>query len=198
MSANAAALDLGDYSVTVEQGAAWPAGTDWGIGPSQSDVLAAPFGGQSIYYVGRNTGGPSETLNGAYLIHRTRIEFDALVDLDGVNFSAAGHHDNQAQARLLDETLSEIASVPLTGYNVFGNFSIVNANAVGKVFYLEEYDYSTDYRYRDDYLFDYTFHSLPEAGAIVPVAASTLIALGAIQRRRNSSSASRRCRSVEG
>jgi hypothetical protein len=130
--------------------ATFPVGTtNDGFVSSSADPLA-PFSGQSVHFRGYPLGGgSSETLvDGAtrYLVYRVRLDFGRQVTISSLLLEGAAF--NGSQFRVLDASRNVLWSYKhATTGNVFQSFT-VNPLVTGQTFYLEEWDWSTYYRYR--------------------------------------------------
>lgn len=148
------------FVVTVmpESSTTWPAG-HWDEGyESETNDPLAPFDGQSVMFKGYETGGATVMRGGAYLVCRYKIEFNEDVTLNCVAVTGAGDHTSggsDAVLRLLDENMNEIAVEPLTGFNVPRTHVVCAGGAIGRTFFIDEFDYSTSYRYREQIEIDY-------------------------------------------
>ncbi|MHC4537331.1 MAG: LamG-like jellyroll fold domain-containing protein, partial [Planctomycetota bacterium] len=143
------------FTVTVmpESSTTWYAGyLDEGY-QSESDDPLAPFGGQSVMFKGyTQPGGANEMRKNAYLVCRYKIEFDQNVTINSVAVTGAGDNmsqGNSAVLRLLDENMDEITVERLTGFNMLLTHTLNAGGVLGRIFYIDEFDYSMGYRYRN-------------------------------------------------
>ena len=130
-------------------GSTFSAGTRMEAFVSESADVADLFRHRSVLFHGWKTGGSEEQVEGAHLVYRIRLEFARPVRLTSIRVRSAGHQDENAQIRLLDSEMKILAAKKTSGFNVLSSTTISLEAVEGRVFVLEEYDYSTNYRYRD-------------------------------------------------
>jgi len=139
-----------------------------------------PFSGQSVTFEGTQDGGGS-------LIYKDKLTFDSPVTVTGVSLSGSAFNNYggvTAQLELLDSSGSVISDFP-TGaptltYQSY-NFT-PSACPAGTVFYLEEFDGSTLWRYRDS--IGVTFSAVPEPSTFALLGAAALGLAGYALRRK--------------
>ena len=150
IQADFALIDTAEPTITIlpETSPAWPAGTDFDGFVSSSSNPSAPFLGQSVHFQGWARGGSQEQRLSAYLVYRAKLEFPQEVRLRSVIVSGAAFNGPDSVLRVLDGNMQEIAVQPTFGGNSH-NVNRLDLNALGKVFFLDEFDTSTDWRYRD-------------------------------------------------
>lgn len=125
-------------------------GTSFNGFASRSDQLSAPLGGTAVQFRGTQTGGnSSNTLNSAYLIYRYRLDFDKPVSIESVQLSGVAFNGPNSVFRLLDAATNPIAVWATSGGNNYQTFSWTPPPTIGTTFYVDEYDTSSTWRYRD-------------------------------------------------
>src|ERR1051326_697399 len=162
-----------------ETSAAWPAGyIGYGIFVSQTSDLLGPFNGQSVWYRGFQLGGSSETLNGGHLVYRYRIDFMQSVHITSVDVSGAGDYKRAASTlRLLDKNRNVLATLDTTGFGggVLDSYTLNAGGATGQTFFIDEFDSSTDARYRDHISIAYKIAiNAPASLTVSPVSSTKL------------------------
>jgi len=136
-------------TVMEESSPTYPDGSRFdGLIATSSDPLG-PFDVRSVHFKGWVTGGSSEQRGGAYLVYRYKLEFAQEVILSSVTVGGAGHQDGDAVLRLLDANRNEIAVQPAYGFNTYGIHTLQTGGAIGRIFFLDEFDHSHVWRYRD-------------------------------------------------
>ena len=149
MSVNPSAI-----TPTVDSSDTYPVGTDWDGLVSTSDDPIAPFSEQGVHFKGWASGGSAEKRGEAYLVYRFRIEFPEEVQLDCITVGGAGDQSVDAVLRLLDENMNELVVQPTFGFNTYGLHFLQANGATGTVFYLDEFDNSTTWCFRDRIVFE--------------------------------------------
>ena len=152
------AVEVDDtVTITVEPqtSATWPVDTEHNRYLATSDDPLAIFNGGSVHFRGTNEGGSQEQLDGMYLIYRYKLEFKYRVNINKINLSGVAFWGNNSKLRLLDQNMNVIASTPTYGQNTYKYFEFITADAAGKVFYIDEYDISSTWRYRDSLNIDF-------------------------------------------
>ena len=97
-------------------------------------------------------GGSSETLNGASLIYRYKIEFPDVTTLTSVAVTGVAFNEPNSILRVLDENRNVLATANTRGGNVLRTFTVLLENVRGRVFYIDEFDTSSHWRYRKEIL----------------------------------------------
>ena len=145
-----ALIDTLEPTITIlpESSPLWQAGIDFDGFVSSSSNPLAPFYDQPVHFQGWQVGGSQEQRLNAYLVYRARIEFPQSVRLGSVMVSGAAFNGPDSVIRVLDSNMREIAVQPTFGGNSH-NVNTLVMNALGSVFYLDEFDTSTTWRYRD-------------------------------------------------
>jgi hypothetical protein len=108
-------------------------------------------GATSVAFIGfQHPGGSHHTLSGAHLVYRWRLSFDVPVQVTAITMTGFGDNSGNSQMRLLDSSHNVIGAQALTGTGNTPTTTVLSptATATGQVFYYEEYDSSTDDRYR--------------------------------------------------
>jgi hypothetical protein len=121
---------------------------------SKSSDPLGPFQDLSVWYAGYQVGGSSETLSGADLVYRFRIDFGQQVDLDAVVVSGLGDYSSGGGAavlRVLDENRNVLASLSTSGRPccTVSPYTLPLSGVSGQTFFIDEFDYSANGRYRD-------------------------------------------------
>lgn len=130
----------------------WPAGHSFGGSDGKSYVAQstdpkAPFGGTACVFRGFADGGSSEMLNGGHLIYRMRLDFDEEVWLESFTSTGAGAQHQKSVMRLLDTSGTVLSAAPLTGFNAEVT-TVLHAGVRGWSFLVDEFDDSTQWRFR--------------------------------------------------
>lgn len=157
-------------TVMPESSPTYSAGKDFGqLGLfSQSNDSLAPFYDESVSYIGWQSGGSLEQLDGAFLVYRFRLDFDTIVDLNSITVSGAAFNGPDSVMRLLDEKYSPLYALQTSGGNTYQTFTMHLSGITGRTFFLDEFDTSTIIRYRDGISVDYSDSSaMPEPASIV-------------------------------
>ena len=149
----------------------WPTGTTESGFTAASDDAMAPWGGRAVQFRGTGQPGGNSTtlLNGASLIYRYRLEFALPVVIDAVSLSGAAFNGPNSVGRLLDAAGNAISTCPTVGGNSYRRFAWTPPSAPGTVFFLDEYDRSGWWRYRDAITVHATPAVLPTALPLQPV-----------------------------
>ena len=133
-----------------ECSAMYPEGTAYSGFTSASTNLVAPLANIAVQYQGWQSGGnTSNTLNGSYLIYRYRLDFEKPVTVQSIKLSGAAFNGTNTVFRLLDATTNPIAVWPTSGGNVYQSFAWQPPQVAGTTFFVDEYDASATWRYRD-------------------------------------------------
>jgi hypothetical protein len=132
-----------------ESSTTFAAGTNFSGFVSQTNNPLGPFSGQPATFVGwQQTGGSAETLNGAHLVYRYKLQFNQQTSLASVTVSGAAFNGPNNVLRVLDANSNVLATLSTSGGNSYQTF-VLTVNQTGTVFYLDEFDTSTTWRYRD-------------------------------------------------
>jgi hypothetical protein len=135
------------------------AGVNYGGYVSQSGDPTAPFYGQGVYFFGSDNGGSRIMRQRAYLVYRYQIRFDNPVRLQSTRVDGAAFNGPDSAVRLLDADQKEISTVATSGGNVHAGFTLNAKSSWGQTFYLEEFDTSTTWRYRDKIIVNFGLFS---------------------------------------
>ena len=132
------------FKVTVDEASpTYPIGWhDYGATDfvSRTTDPLGPFSGVPVQFKGMHFGGQD-------LIARYRLEFDEPVILDTVSIQGTAWRDDVI--RILDEDMSIMATADAAADgNPFQSVVIKAPREEGRVFYLEEFNSDTDWRYR--------------------------------------------------
>ena len=175
---------FGQMTITTmpESSPPWPAGSRefYGI-PAQTDDPLGPWHNQAAVYRGYAAGGSSEQLNGAWLVYRFRIDFAQATAVTSVTVHGSGDYGsggNAAVFRLLDANRNVLAMrstsdvsccPPSTPFNASNTYSVnvPGGGAIGTTFFIDEFDYSTNARYRDHIVVAFSQANCPTVSKIL-------------------------------
>ncbi len=152
---NLAGVPQATITVMPESSPTLPTGTTgYGTVVSRSSDPLGPFRDLSVWYAGYQVGGSSETLSGAHLVYRFRIDFGQQVDLDAIVVSGLGDYSSGGSAavlRVLDENGNVLATRSTSGQPccTVSQYTLPLDGVAGQTFFIDEFDYSTNGRYRD-------------------------------------------------
>lgn len=144
-----------DFDVTVEWTCpTYDAGTDIGGFISESKNPLDPWSGQSVHFQGQDLGDPNgchatEVFGEASLIYRYKLDFGVVTPLTSIAVSGAAFNGPDSILRVLDEN-GEIAKSSTFGGNSFLTNYVTLQGVEGQTFYIEEYDTSGSWRYRQN------------------------------------------------
>ena len=140
-----------DFTITAlsESSATWPVGTDEEGFVSQSDDPVAPWSGTSVQFRGTDQGGSTETLGLASLVYRYRLEFNQVAELTSISPAGAAFNGPDSILRVLDENMNVLGTWETFGGNRFETHTVEIPSVQGTVFFIEEFDSSTNWRYRE-------------------------------------------------
>jgi CSLREA domain-containing protein len=141
---------VGEYTVTAmeETCPTYPAETGFDDFVSGSDDPVAPWSWTSVHFVGTD-GCSNEMLGAASLIYRYRLEFTEETQLTSIAVAGAAFNGPGSVLRVLDEDKNVLGSTDTFGGNFFTVHFVTLQNVVGKVFFIEEFDTSSTWRYRE-------------------------------------------------
>ncbi len=141
------------YGVSVDLACpTYPPGTDFDGFVSASDDPLGPWSGTSVTFKGweGEDGCPISESNGsAQLIYRYRIAFDDVTELESIAVTGAAFNGPDNILRVLDADRNELATAGTNGGNSYRTNYIFLHGVSGQVFFLEEYDTSSTWRYRE-------------------------------------------------
>lgn len=127
----------------------YPAGTQFRSWISSTADPLGHYMGESVFFLGWRTGGSSQVLGDAHLVYRIRIDSNSPISLVSISMTGAGDHTGDSVLRVLDSGFNVIGVTDLTGLNQLGTWTVNLPSVRGATFYLEEYDRSTTYRWRE-------------------------------------------------
>lgn len=174
-----------------ESSAIWPSAIFNPIVPvtSETDDPLGFLRGNSVTFRGYTEGGSQEQLLFAHLVYRIRLDFDTPAAIGRLSLWSAGDNNSggdNAVFRLLDSNFDVVDARTLTGFNTLENYQIDGAGTLGTTFYVDQFDYSTQWRNLHSLSIEYTaVQSVPET-PIVLLFAGGLLLLTCMQRRGSS------------
>lgn len=141
---------VGEYTLTVlpETCATYDSDTDFEGFISESKDPLAPWSGTSVHFVGTDECGSPETSGEASLIYRYRLEFADETQLTSIMVAGAAFNGPDNVLRVLDEDMNILGTMNTFGGNSFQTAIITLQDVMGKVFYIDEFDTSTTWRFR--------------------------------------------------
>jgi titin len=136
--------ELGDYTVSAmpETCPTYPAGEEIEGWVSESDDPLAPWSGISVLFKGTDEC-PNEMLGEASLIYRYKLEFEEPTQLTSIVVSGGNFNGPDNTLRVLDEDMNVLGTTA-----TFESPYLLLEGVSGSVFYVEEYDTSSEYRFR--------------------------------------------------
>jgi len=142
-----------NFTVTAlpETSGSYPVGTNFDGFISQSDDPIAPWSGTSVQFLGTDVGGSTEMLGAASLVYRYRLEFDQVAMLTSISVSGAAFNGPDRILRVLDENMNVLGTVATSGGNSFRTHTVVLPDVTGTVFFVDEFDTSSHWRYRESF-----------------------------------------------
>lgn len=176
------------FKVTPVEGTCptYVAGTDYNGFVSQSEDPLAPWSGTSVHFKGTNECSSPEMLGAASLIYRYRLEFAEDTPLTSIAVSGAAFNGPDSVLRVLDEGMNVLGTLNTFGGNSFQTPYITLQGVEGKVFYVDEFDTSTTWRFRKSFIVN---GSLPlgnyGGGVLIANAASGNLVGGKEESARN-------------
>jgi hypothetical protein len=152
----------------------YPVGTSFFSGEvAQTTNPIGPFSGQAVQFIGWNTpGGSHMSLNGgpcgACLVYQYELSFDQPVDLSSITFT--GDAFNGSTFQLISPTLGLLDTAQFSSGNVGHPVSFIfnTPGATGTSFILDEFDFSTVWRYRSDIVVNASAAPEPGSAALIP------------------------------
>jgi CSLREA domain-containing protein len=143
---------IGEYTLSVEFACpTYGAGTDIDGYISQSDDPLAPWSGSSVHFKGTGECSSPEMLGEASLIYRYRLEFVENTQLTSVAVSGAAFNGPDNVLRVLDEGGEVVGMTNTYGGNSFQTPMVLLEGVEGRVFYIDEFDTSSAWRYRESF-----------------------------------------------
>ena len=132
---------------------AYPVGTDIGGFVSESEDPLAPWSGIPVHFLGTDVGcGSPEMIGAASLIYRYKLEFADVTPLESITVSGAAFNGPDNVLRLLDEDMNVLGQIYTFGGNSFVSPYLGLQGVEGTVFYLDEFDTSSHWRYRESFV----------------------------------------------
>jgi hypothetical protein len=143
--------DVGSPTLTVMPGTCptYDPGTEFDGFVSESADPLAPWSGSSVHFLGTEVGcGSPEKIGEASLIYRYKLEFGQEVQLTSVLVSGAAFNGPDSVLRVLDENMNVLGMTNTYGDNSFRTPYLLLQNVIGSVFYIDEFDTSGGWRFR--------------------------------------------------
>jgi hypothetical protein len=154
---------------------------------SETDDPLGFLQGRTVTFRGYTEGGSAEELLYAHLVYRIRLDFDVPAILGKLSLVSAGDNNsggNNAVFRLLDANMDVIQSLTLTGYNTVENFQMDGDKAFGSTFYVDQFDYSTQWRSLHSLSVDYAAaQPVPETPTALLFGSGLALILARMRRR---------------
>jgi hypothetical protein len=149
-----ASPSVGDFSVTVLEQTCptYVPETDVEGFISKSDDPLMILSGTSVHFQGTNECADREMHGAASLIYRYRLEFQEFVRLSSIVVSGAAFNGPDNILRVLDSNMSVLESIDTSGGNSFKTHVLTLKDVRGRTFFVDEYDTSGDWRYRESIL----------------------------------------------
>jgi len=141
-----------DFSIEVDFACpTYDTGTDFDGFISQSADPLVPWSGTSVHFKGTDECGETDTFGESSLIYRYRLVFEPETQLESISVSGTAFNGPDNVLRVLDETMQEVLGMVYTyGGNSFQTQYLLLDDVSGTVFYLEEYDTSSTWRFRQN------------------------------------------------
>ncbi|MFT3894964.1 MAG: CSLREA domain-containing protein [Anaerolineales bacterium] len=151
---------VGNYTVSVmpETCPIYPIGTDFDGFVSESMDPLAPWSGISVQFVGTDGTedipgcGRPETLGEASLIYRYKLEFEESTQLASIAVTGAAFNGPDNILRVLDENKNVLGTAYTFGGNSFQTIYVGLQGVDGKIFYIDEFDTSSTWRFRQNFV----------------------------------------------
>lgn len=142
---------LGNYRLIAleETCSIYPPGMDFEGFVSKSDDPLAPWSGTAVSFRGTDQCASYEKLGAASLIYRYRLEFDKVTKLTSIAVSGAAFNGPDSVLRVLDENKKVLGTVNTFGGNRFRTHVVILQGVKGKIFFIDEFDTSSSWRYRE-------------------------------------------------
>jgi hypothetical protein len=139
------------YTLTLmeESCPTYPVGTNFEGWISKSNDPLTLWSKTSVHFKGTDQCGKPEIFGGASLIYRYRFEFTETTQLTSISVSGAAFNGPNSLLRVLDEDMNIVGSVNTFGGNSFNMFRIDLDDVKGRIFYIDEFDTSPQWRFRD-------------------------------------------------
>ena len=169
----------------------WPSASINALVPvaSETDDPLGFLHGNTVTFRGYIEGGSQDQLLFAHLVYRIRLDFDAPAAIGRLSLWSAGDNNSggdNAVFRLLDSNFDVVDARTLTGYNTLENFRIDGGGTSGTTFYVDQFDYSTQWRSLHSLSIEYAaVQSVPETPIFLLFAGGMLI-LACVRRRVSS------------
>jgi hypothetical protein len=145
-----ASLAFGNYTLTLmeESCPTYPAEMHFEGWVSRSGDPLAPWSKISVHFKGTHECRRPEMIGGASLIYRYKLEFADTTQLASIAVSGAAFNGPNSLLRVLDEDMNILGSVNTFGGNTFHMFRINLEDIEGRIFYIDEFDTSPQWRFR--------------------------------------------------
>jgi CSLREA domain-containing protein len=141
--------DVGNYKLKVVFACpTYAAETDFDGFVSQSDDAKGPWSGSSVHFKGTDDCKSPESLGEAEMIYRYKLVFDEVTQLTSMAVSGAAFNGPDNVLRVLDENMNVVGMTDTYGGNSFQTQYITMQAVEGKVFYIDEFDTSSTWRFR--------------------------------------------------
>ena len=127
----------------------YPSGTNFEGFISKSSDPMAPWSGTSVHFQGTNQCPNREKIGESSLIYRYRIEFNEVTKLTSIAVSGAAFGEPNGIFRVLDENKKVLGTVKTFGGNSFHTYLITLHDVEGKIFFIDEFDTSPSWRFRE-------------------------------------------------
>jgi outer membrane protein assembly factor BamD (BamD/ComL family) len=144
--------NLGEFTLTLlpETCSSYSSETNIDGFVSKSHDRLDPWSGTSVQFVGKDECANREMLDEASLIYRYRLEFDKVTKLNSIAVSGAAFNGPDSVLRVLDENKKVLGTAATFGGNTFQTHVVTLQGIEGKIFYIDEFDTSRAWRFRQN------------------------------------------------